>query len=292
MSRETAAEYERLRGGSREDPGTAGGQGEEAWASLLRNWLPSGYHVVTGGRIIDSNGQTSPQIDIAVLDPSYPPGLLRLKYYMAPAVVAAFECKLALTIAHIGKAVSCAALLEDMMVREGKAAGEFCYGVLAHSHSWSAPGSRPAQNVSRALAEATSRHATLPGQWLDVLCIAGLYAWITELVQINGAVEAGHYGPMAGILAFFDVKPETQSQLTNGDGNSHDAGTRMITHLLYRLGTETNGLTPISQYLSRIKASGPGVARIERWENLGPKSIPSYRSENMIIEDDPEAEPK
>ena len=37
---EMAAEYNRIRKRTAEDPGTAGDQGEENWAELLREWLP------------------------------------------------------------------------------------------------------------------------------------------------------------------------------------------------------------------------------------------------------------
>ena len=48
---EMAAEYERIQMRATEDPGTAGDQGEENWAELLRDWLPRTYEVVTKGRI-------------------------------------------------------------------------------------------------------------------------------------------------------------------------------------------------------------------------------------------------
>jgi hypothetical protein len=34
-----AEEYDRIQKRATEDPGTAGDQGEENWATLLRNWL-------------------------------------------------------------------------------------------------------------------------------------------------------------------------------------------------------------------------------------------------------------
>ena len=101
MTHEISSEYARLQARAGEDPGTAGSQGEETWAQLLRRWVPSGYHVVTGGRVIDTDGNTSPQVDVLILHPSYPPGLLEIKHYLASAVIAAFECKLTLTRAHI-----------------------------------------------------------------------------------------------------------------------------------------------------------------------------------------------
>ena len=65
-----ASEYKRIYRRVSEDPGTAGDQAEENWAEFLRNWLPANYPTVTKGRILNSDGITSPQIDILVLHPS------------------------------------------------------------------------------------------------------------------------------------------------------------------------------------------------------------------------------
>jgi hypothetical protein len=46
---ELASEYRRIYARTIEDPGTAGDEGEENWADLLREWLPDGYKVVTKG---------------------------------------------------------------------------------------------------------------------------------------------------------------------------------------------------------------------------------------------------
>ena len=50
ISAEMATEYDRIQRRATEDPGTAGDQGEENWAELLRDWLPREYEVVTKGR--------------------------------------------------------------------------------------------------------------------------------------------------------------------------------------------------------------------------------------------------
>src|SRR5258707_793855 len=74
-SQDLRREYERIRRRAWEDPGTAGDEGEENWATLLRQWLPATYHVVTKGRILDVTGSASPQVDVIVLRPEYPPFL-------------------------------------------------------------------------------------------------------------------------------------------------------------------------------------------------------------------------
>jgi len=63
-------EYARITRRAEEDPGTAGDQGEENWAALLKNWLPSYFHIVTKGKILFASGQASSQVDVLVLVPS------------------------------------------------------------------------------------------------------------------------------------------------------------------------------------------------------------------------------
>ena len=98
LTREMDAEYQRIQKRASEDPGTAGDQGEENWAEVLRLWLPPTYQVVTKGRIISQQDTPpSPQVDVLVLKPTYPKGLLNKKLYLAAGVEAAFECKITLS---------------------------------------------------------------------------------------------------------------------------------------------------------------------------------------------------
>src|ERR1051326_2748896 len=108
-AKEMAGNYETIRERSREDPGTAGDQGEEDWAEFLRNWLPPIYHVVTKGRIVDSHGNAGRQLDILVLHPAYPQKLRTRKLYLAGGVLAAFECKVMLRAEDIQSALETAA---------------------------------------------------------------------------------------------------------------------------------------------------------------------------------------
>jgi len=105
ISAEMSAEYDRIQMRATEDPGTAGDQGEENWAELLRGWIPRAYVVVTKGRIISQEGVTSPQIDVLVLKGAYPKKLLNKKLYLAAGVAAAFECKTTLKASHIEETI-------------------------------------------------------------------------------------------------------------------------------------------------------------------------------------------
>ena len=143
-----AEEYDRIQKRVREDPGTAGDQGEENWAEILREWLPPAYNVVTKGRVLGHNGVASPQVDVIVLRPSYPPYLFNKKLYLAAGVAAAFECKLTLKAEHLEDAVeNCIKIKKLFKPRVGTPYRELntpiVYGLLAHSHSWKAEKSKP-----------------------------------------------------------------------------------------------------------------------------------------------------
>jgi len=145
-------EYARIQKRAAEDPGTAGDQGEENWATILRQWLPSYFHVVTKGRILTESGYASPQVDILVLMPSYPQLLLDKKLYLAGGVAAAFECKTTLKAEHIKSAVqTCAEIKKNLPKQEGSPYKELnstiIYGLLAHSHSWKGEKSTPIPNI-------------------------------------------------------------------------------------------------------------------------------------------------
>lgn len=175
-------EYKRILKRAIQDPGTAGDQGEENWATLLKNWLPSYFHIVTKGRILTESGYASPQIDVLVLHPSYPCILLDKKLYLAGGVAAAFECKTTLKAEHVKKAVkTCAEIKKNLPMQSGSPYKELnspiIFGLLAHSHSWTNKGSKPTANIEDALWEADSKYVEHPIQCLDFITISNLATW-------------------------------------------------------------------------------------------------------------------
>ena len=182
-----AEEYDRIQKRATEDPGTAGDQGEENWAKLLRDWLPRTYEVVTKGRIISQDGRTSPQIDVLVLKSIYPKQLVdeNQKMYLAAGVAAAFECKTTLKAAHIDEAIETCVKIKNLYpAREGTPYKELhapiVYGLLAHSHSWKGPNSTPANNIAQKLLKFSgASYLSHPRQGLDLLCVADLGTWFS-----------------------------------------------------------------------------------------------------------------
>ena len=104
----------------------------------LGDWLPPTFTVVTKGRVIGSDGSTSPQVDVIVLKDVYPSKLVDKKHYLAGGVAAAFELKTTLKSAHIEDAVKTSCQIKKLCpVRYGTPYGELqapiLYGLLAHS---------------------------------------------------------------------------------------------------------------------------------------------------------------
>lgn len=180
VTTEMGSEYKRIFSRSTEDPATAGDEGEENWAALLREWLPPGYQVRTKGRLIGHDGRASPQIDVVVLKPSYPIKLLEKRLWLAGGVAAAFECKTTLTAKHVIDSVDrCIEFKSLTQPRFGSPRHELTspliYGILAHSHSWKGPTSKPIENVEAALS--AEAKVTAPKDLIDVICVADLASW-------------------------------------------------------------------------------------------------------------------
>ena len=274
LSDEMAAEYHRIQMRATEDPGTAGDQGEENWAELLRGWLPRTYEVVTKGRIISADGRTSPQIDVLVLKDIYPEKLLTKKLYLAAGVAAAFECKTTLKASHIDEAMdTCVKIKSLYPVREGTPYKELhapiVYGLLAHSHSWKGPNSTPEANIEQKLLESDYLHVLHPRQGLDLLCVADLATWTlnkgTFLSQLSP--RDPNYAPQEAkaITAYIRHTPDCGSQV----GNFTPIGV-LISRLLKRLAWEDSALRDLADYYYNTEMAGSGSGKIRSWQ---PNSI-------------------
>ncbi|HHQ6590224.1 TPA: DUF6602 domain-containing protein [Serratia fonticola] len=179
-----ASEYERISARAKEDPGTAGDEGEENWKQLLEHWLPPNYRVVTKGRLLSSNGEASPQIDIIILKPSYPPFLVDKKYYLIDGVAAAFECKTTLRSKDLDKSFETAAIIARLCKKKtGNPCVELLppvpYGILAHSHAWKGDEESVVNLITEKIKELGVKYATHPRELLETICIADLAGWTT-----------------------------------------------------------------------------------------------------------------
>lgn len=178
-------EYEKTRLSASLDGGTAGDEAEVSWANVIRSWVPSTYHVVTKGRIVDNFGDDSScQWDVLVLSPEYPTALLGTKHYLAAGVAAAFECKLTLRKKDIGDFVRRAAVERSRFpvgrTMESQLAARPILGLLAHGHVWKREGGQVCEHVSNLLVEASRAEVHRPTQSFDMVCVANLATWLAR----------------------------------------------------------------------------------------------------------------
>jgi len=267
---EMASEYLRIRRRSRDDPGTAGDDGEENWAELLRGWVPHTYHVVTKGQILSHSGETSPQIDVLVLKPSYPIRLVNKKKYLAAGVAAAFECKNTLTTKHIKEATIASAKISKFFEsREGTPYRELCspmiYGLLAHSHSWKAAKSNPAGNIETALRNHDETVIEHPREQLDLLCVADLACWHSWKVvhvpanpeKFDGKLSIFDYAASAHVGHLLSDPQQAQEFKPVG---------ALISLLLQRLAMQDPSIRDIAEYFQDTSVQGIGSGVVRQWK--------------------------
>jgi hypothetical protein len=273
ISAEMSAEYNRIQMRATEDPGTAGDQGEENWAELLRDWLPRTYEVVTKGRIISQEGVTSPQIDVLVLNSAYPKKLLNKKLYLAAGVAAAFECKTTLKASHIAEAVeNCAKIKSLYPNRTGtpykESRSPLVYGLLAHSHVWKGDNSTPEQNIEQKLSEVDVTHVSHPRFQLDLLCVADLAAWTSSHMTFLGPRQVPNwagfeesYGPNGSATsAYVGHTPSHEQQV-----DQFTPIGVLISYLSQMLAWENSELRGLADYYRITNIAGSGKGYMRTW---------------------------
>jgi hypothetical protein len=271
-----AAEYARIRKRASEDPGTAGDQGEENWATLLKGWLPSYFHVVTKGRILTESGYTSPQVDVIVLVPSYPNILLDKKLYLSGGVAAAFECKTTLKAEHVKTAVQTAAdLRRNLPKRPGTPYKELnstiIFGIVAHSHSWKGEKSAPIENIGSALWAGDSEYVTHPIQCIDFITVADLATWeVTKYpyfspsraVDPPGSAEARCANGGHAITSYLCYAMEEQPQWFSPLGP-------LLSGLYWKLARTFTDMRALDTYFRGVQVPGiGGHGRSRKWDAL------------------------
>jgi hypothetical protein len=255
-----------------EDPGTAGDQGEENWATLLRGWLPATYQVETKGRLIGHDGTTSPQVDVVVLKPVYPRKLLDKKLYLAAGVAAAFECKTTLTGAHVREAVENSVAVKSLFpARQGSPYRELrspiVYGLVAHSHSWKGEASTPLSNVDDHLWNNDQEKVLRPRFGLDLLCVADLATWVGFAMTFVGPGFTG-WTPLAGFERGYAATSYIRhsKQIDGLPQSSHfqPIGT-FISYLIQKLAWEDPSCRELANYYRLANLAGAGAGKQRQW---------------------------
>lgn len=274
LTREIGDEYRRIQKRASEDPGTAGDQGEENWATILRNWLPPAFQIVTKGRILSHDGLASPQVDILILRPEYPKQLLDKKLFLAGGVLAAFECKLSLKASHIGDFIKTSIHIKSHQeLRTGTPFRELqspiLFGLLAHSHSWKGDKSTPISNISDKLIELDKSLVEHPRLMPDLLCVADLAFWNTSKMVFLPPVQSSFKNNLDPQLnngyatsAYIGYTYETQGQ----SAGFTPIGS-MITALLRKLAWEYPSLRQLSGYFTQTNIQGGGNGVLRKWSH-------------------------
>jgi len=283
-TQEIQNEYDRIQKRASEDPGTAGDNGEENWAHLLREWLPANYHVVTKGRIMNTDGDCGPQVDVLVLRPSYPKPLLNKKEYLEGGVLAAFECKLTLTAAHVRDAVQNSVRIRRLSRPERKGTPykelhtRLRYGLLAHSHSWQEITSTPIQNIEKHLRETEVDAVQHPKELLDFICVADLAAWSTTkmvfagqqlLSQIESRYEqSGEWDAIqkeGGVVEATHVCSAAEYQSDKDKKVAFTPVGSFLTVLLESLSWEDESMKALAEYFVCAQLGGAGQGSGRYW---------------------------
>jgi hypothetical protein len=269
-----ASEYKRIHRRVSEDPGTAGDQAEENWAEFLRNWLPANYPIVTKGRILNSEGITSPQVDVLALRPSYPLHLRDKKHYFAGGVIAAFECKLTLERKHLKKVFENSVKIKKMLPsREGTPYDELfqlpIFGLLAHSSKFK-------KDISDVLHYHTFQCCQHPRELPDLFCIAD-----TVIYGCSKTVNIGPYSSTdgrdlfegldkdGGIITDYTCYREDSKYTYEGDVLG-----KLIHYLTERMAYEDPSLRQFADYLSDVRPwAGYGMMTQWKKSNLSKQVI-------------------
>lgn len=272
---EIQSEYMRIQKRVLEDPGTAGDQGEENWASLLRNWLPPAFQIVTKGRILNHNGDASPQVDVIILQPEYPKHLLDKKLYLAGGVLAVFECKLTLVSNHIEKFIQNTVKIKDFFeARKGTPYKELhkpiLSGLLAHSHSWKRNNSNPVAIIEKHLFDSDQKYITHPNQSPDIICVSNLATWSTSKMTFLGPKFFKDWSKMETMYGKNGSATSTYIRHSKENRTQNDHFTplgALLTSLLVKLSWEYSNLRSLARYfiLSNIQGTGEGFSR--HWDS-------------------------
>ena len=268
VQREIADDYKRLHIQAQDDPQRAGHGTEQTWARILEDWLPSSYRVLTRRYIVPEVGTKSFETDIVVLHPSYPARLARREEILSGGVAAAFNVRLTLDAAGISDGVERAVKLRQGMIRRsGTVINEmvppFCVGVLAHSHTWKAPGSTPRENIVGQLRSLDEKLAKHPRESLDFLCVADLGLWWTTRIPLIREMLKGNNPNATGVAAGKEMAVSGIGQTIPNE--TYVPVASLITHMLAKLSYKDAMLEPLVTNLRSMGTLGAADGNGREW---------------------------
>lgn len=280
VARDISEDYERLHVAAREPSKVqqSGHGAESSWLRFLEDWLPAGYAIGRRKYILPEFGDGRPrETDLVIFHPSYPVALRGREEVLAAGVAAAFSVKLTLDAAGLREAAETAAELQRMLLPRHDCArsemlGMFPFGVLAHSHTWKAPGSQPIKNIADAMWTLDQELASAPAEQLDMICVSDLGAWRRIFVTYMGPHVTGSFEHLSerqraegcAMTALVD-----SAGYVREDGLSPSpppAVAAFLTSLLQRLGYTDRTLAPLARALELTGTSGAGSGAQRQWD--------------------------
>lgn len=168
--------------------GSKGDALENAWIEWLKDYLPNRYSIAKA-IVIDSNGNTSHQLDIVIYDNWYTPFIFNqngFKYIPAEGVYAVFEVKPNLTKEHItyaGEKIESVRRLKrtsTCMINSGKVCPPRNLTKIIGGLLCSVSDIKMAETISTHLAELTRFKS------LDMVCVA---EFGSIMIEYNGTIE-------------------------------------------------------------------------------------------------------
>ncbi len=174
-------------------PGARGDESEADWEAMLKDYLPSRYQVVSKCFVVDHNGETSQEIDIALCDRQYSTMVFSAQarlFVPAEAVYAVFEVKPRIKREYLRYAAEKAASVRRLertsapivdargRIDEPKPPPHILGGLLATGSDW-------ANGIGSSFVEAV-RDEEHSGR-LDLGCVLNHGGWD---VRYEGAMDA------------------------------------------------------------------------------------------------------
>lgn len=195
-------------------PGIVGDATEGGWRDVLRDFLPGRYGVVCG-KVVDSQGHQSEQIDVIVHDTFYSPLMFAIgadRFVPVESVYAVFEIKQSLNKEHLDAAATKAESVRRLHrtsaaipnqfgkdIRKDLSRFPILGGLLCSESDWAVP-------FDEKLREHLLEQA--PDRTIDVGCALGAGAFDVErnpLVSDRSMVDLSTSVP-GRALSFFSIK--------------------------------------------------------------------------------------
>jgi hypothetical protein len=147
-----------------------------------------------------------------------------------------------------------AALRAIQRSRDESTKNKIIFGLLAHSHSWSKPASRPVDNITSNLHAAT-KLVQRPSELIDLLCVADIGTWTLLKFPIrsdDGYELLGYEGQLQLATTYLGpLDPRINTYMAHPLGN-------MATYLLRRMSRVDKDLVDIAGYFDGAGLFGTG----------------------------------